>query len=998
MRRISHSLRTLTAVAVLLSATCVSPLPVSANTVSQFSDRPAVSSAVSSAVTKSAVATPSANPTRSVEPTRTPFVRIEQSDPRLLFVGAWKLTNDDDDATGGALRSVSAKGALVAMTFKGTAVRWVGANGPSLGKAEVYLDGIRAATVDQSARTSRQGRVVWSSATLAAGTHRLEIRVLGERGASGTGTGTILDALDVRGVATMPSIPAGFIRVQERDARLTLFGSWQEVSDSAASSGSYKRSLSNGSGLLLSFRGTALSLVGPVGPTLGKGDVFLDGRYVGATNQQSARFVSHQLMWSAVGLANSYHLVEIRPQSATSKAVSRLAVDAAYVGGSLSFAPLRIEESDVRIGTAGPWKAATSSGMSGNAYRYVSQGGGVLALRFSGSSVRILGLRSPTSGEAEVVLDGVSRGIVNLYSPTTRVQQVVWRASGLGSGEHELRVKALGTAATPSRGERVGIDGFDVQGKVLAASRPTAFSPVEEDDARLALSGSWRMESGVSMSSRAYAYSADGAAVLEARFRGIGITWVGPRSPAYGSAQVLVDGTPRGTVSQFSTAKLYRQELWSVSGLAPGVHTLQIRNASPADSKGSAKPIAVDALQVLEGVLIEAPRPPGSVRMAGSDGRAAVIGSWSASATSGDTTTTELRTRDARSRYDLAFDGTAVTWVGSRGPDFGIAEVILDGRSRGVVDLYDYALNPKRVLWSANGLVGGRHLLSIRLSGKRNKASSSFTLGVDSLDVCGTLLESAARFEQDDWRLVYTGAWASRVVTVTSDLVKASAQGSSTLTVRFSGTRLRVVGSTSPASGIASVSVDGGAFSEVDLYSAESVGDRVVFDTGRLARGEHTVRIVVTGRKNVLSSGLQVMVDGFDVSDGALVPQTATQRARARAVDTAIAQLGKRYVWAGTGPTVFDCSGLVLFSYRSAGLTLPHYSGSQWGLSVPKRVSELQPGDLCFDDGPGSIHHVGMYIGDGITINAPGSGRYVEYRPASTYGCFGRLKTSLWPR
>jgi len=39
-----------------------------------------------------------------------------------------------------------------------------------------------------------------------------------------------------------------------------------------------------------------------------------------------------------------------------------------------------------------------------------------------------------------------------------------------------------------------------------------------------------------------------------------------------------------------------------------------------------------------------------------------------------------------------------------------------------------------------------------------------------------------------------------------------------------------------------------------------------------------------------------------------------------------------------------------------------------------------------------------MYIADGITINAPGSGRYVEYRQVTTYGCFGRLRSSLWPR
>ncbi len=933
--------------------------------------------------------------TPSVVPTSVPFSRAEQNNARLIYVGPWKQTASAS-YSGGSARSVSDKGALVAARFNGTAIRWIGPAGSGFGRAELYLDGRYVATVDQSSSRAVTKRTVWASAALAEGSHRLEIRVLGTDGAVGKGHRITIDALDVRGSLTPPAPPSDFLRFEEKDARITLFGRWETLSTALASGGASRRSVSNGSGYTIAFKGPAISLAGPVGPILGKGYVYLDGKYVGATTQWASRSSEHQLLWSAIGLANTSHLVEVRPQSPTGTTTNRLALDAVYINGSVDWAPRRIEEKDSRVAAAGTWASSISRGMSGDTYRYCPAGGGAIRLAFTGSSVRVLGLRSPSSGEAEVVLDGVSQGVISLYSSSTRVQQVIWSKSGLGTGKHVLEIRALGSAVARGRGERVGIDGFDVSGTVFDAPKPVAFSPVEEDDARLAASGTWNTIANSSMSSRAYLSSADERSALTVSFVGTGLRWIGPKSSGFGSAQVFVDGKLQGTANQTSASTLYRREIWSVSGLAPGDHTVQIRVADAG--AGSSRPVAIDVMHVLEGSLREAPRPPGVARVPASDARTALVGSWSLRATSADAATSELRTRDIRSRFAVTFHGTAVTWIGSRGPDFGIAEVVLDGRTQGTIDLYDYATTTKRVLWSARSLSDRDHRLTIRLVGRHNSSSSSYNTSVEALDVTGQVLESGSRFGADDWRLVYGGTWSSRVSTLTSGLAKASEQPSSTLTVRFSGTRLRILGTTDMASGIASVSVDGKAWQEADFYSAQAQGGRVVFDTGVLKTGEHSARLFVTGRGKSVGTGVGITVDGFDVADGTLVPQTGAQKARMKATDTAIAQLGKRYVWAGVGPTVFDCSGLMLYSYKAAGMKLPHYSGSQWGLCVPKRASELLPGDLCFDDRPGYIHHVGMYIGDGITINAPGTGHFVEYRSISTYGCFGRLKSSLWPK
>ncbi|RJP26677.1 MAG: hypothetical protein C4536_15465 [Actinobacteria bacterium] len=92
-------------------------------------------------------------------------------------------------------------------------------------------------------------------------------------------------------------------------------------------------------------------------------------------------------------------------------------------------------------------------------------------------------------------------------------------------------------------------------------------------------------------------------------------------------------------------------------------------------------------------------------------------------------------------------------------------------------------------------------------------------------------------------------------------------------------------------------------------------------------------------------------------------------------VQVAYQQLGKPYQYAGSGPNVFDCSGLVMYCYAQVGVRLPHSSYMQARCGVPVSYSELQPGDLVFFHGNG---HVGMYIGDGQYIHAPHTGDVVR--------------------
>jgi len=105
-------------------------------------------------------------------------------------------------------------------------------------------------------------------------------------------------------------------------------------------------------------------------------------------------------------------------------------------------------------------------------------------------------------------------------------------------------------------------------------------------------------------------------------------------------------------------------------------------------------------------------------------------------------------------------------------------------------------------------------------------------------------------------------------------------------------------------------------------------------------------------------------------------PPPAVKGSAAKAVETARAQLGKPYEWAAAGPDSFDCSGLTMYAWSAAGVSLPHSSRAQYSSLPHVARSQLQPGDLVFFGSP--IHHVGIYEGGGTMINAPETGENVR--------------------
>jgi cell wall-associated NlpC family hydrolase len=157
---------------------------------------------------------------------------------------------------------------------------------------------------------------------------------------------------------------------------------------------------------------------------------------------------------------------------------------------------------------------------------------------------------------------------------------------------------------------------------------------------------------------------------------------------------------------------------------------------------------------------------------------------------------------------------------------------------------------------------------------------------------------------------------------------------------------------------------------------------------------EFTAAVAAAGRLIPKGAGVEQLVSlisaepesdgnaGAGQADESAVPQTALEVM----LRAAMSRRGMPYVWGAAGPTSFDCSGLVQWSFAQAGIVMPRVAADQalTGPAVP--VSQLQPGDLLFyhtdPTAPTYISHVTIYLGNGWMIQAPETGMDVEIVPA----------------
>jgi len=172
-------------------------------------------------------------------------------------------------------------------------------------------------------------------------------------------------------------------------------------------------------------------------------------------------------------------------------------------------------------------------------------------------------------------------------------------------------------------------------------------------------------------------------------------------------------------------------------------------------------------------------------------------------------------------------------------------------------------------------------------------------------------------------------------------------------------------------------------------------------EAARVAAAQHAVAVALANQKATIQSALdeqEHLLAGLKADERRrfMARRAAALRAsRSRhyetyngpasgraavAIHEAYRKLGSPYKWGASGPNSFDCSGLTMWAWGKAGVSLPHSSSAQYSSGRHVSRGDIEPGDLVFFGSP--IHHVGLYIGGGQMIDAPHSGDVVKIQDA----------------
>jgi len=225
----------------------------------------------------------------------------------------------------------------------------------------------------------------------------------------------------------------------------------------------------------------------------------------------------------------------------------------------------RVDDDDLGIGYSGTWSSGGFRGYGdyNDEVHFTSTNGDTARYTFTGTAISVIGEKNSDQGTVEIVLDGVSKGTVDTSSATRQVQQVIYAATGLAATSHTIQViKRSGTFAT--------LDGFAIT------------RTLNDNDPILAYQGTWNSLGGRGLGDYGddVHYSTTNGDAVTVTFLGTGISVLTETYTDEGTVGIALDGASQGTVNANSATRASQHQIYAVSGLALGRHTLTLTKQS----------------------------------------------------------------------------------------------------------------------------------------------------------------------------------------------------------------------------------------------------------------------------------------------------------------------------------------------------------------------------------------------------------------------------------
>src|SRR5882672_474703 len=482
----------------------------------------------------------------------------------------------------------------------------------------------------------------------------------------------------------------------------------------------------------------------------------LDGANLGARDTSAPYSIS----WDTITASNGSH---------TLTAVARNALGVQFTSAPVTVtvsnaiapppAPVRFEETDPSIAYTAGWRSDPYPSLSGGSAAISNTAGDQATFTFSGTSVSWIGGRSFETGIARVFLDGSFVREIDTYSPTEEVQVPMFTVVGLANASHTLTIEVTGRQNAAASLAYIYVDAFDVPAATI--------SRLQDTDPSVTFTGGGWVHGDTTNPWSGGTASASITAGDRATFSftGTGVRALSAHGTQYGTARVFLDGVFMGEVDNYAAPYFnppagpfhdptVQSELFKATGLADGSHTLTIEVTGRFNPPSTAAIVNVDAFEVTTSGTRRQETDPAITYTAGwvldnrdhpySEGTAALAGA------PGDQAT-------------FSFTGTSVSWIGYRGPQTGIARVILDGNV--VADGFDtYAPTemPQTTVFTLPGLANTSHTLTIEVTGSKNPASAGTAIVVDAFDVTSSSSVTPSSSMSLSTPQYFSSGWSSR--------------------------------------------------------------------------------------------------------------------------------------------------------------------------------------------------------------------------------------------
>jgi chitodextrinase/uncharacterized protein (DUF427 family) len=443
---------------------------------------------------------------------------------------------------------------------------------------------------------------------------------------------------------------------------------------------------------------------------------------------------------------------------------------------------------------------------------------------------------------------------------TSASYSVSWDTTTASNGSHTLTAVARDAAGNRTTSAPVTV--------TVSNTTPTV-KRVEETDPSITYTAGWRSDNHGSLSGGGAAISDAAGAQATFTFSGTSVSWIGGRSFETGIARVSLDGSFVREIDTYSQTAEVQVPMFTAVGLANTSHTLTIEVTGQKNAAATLGFVFVDAFDVPAATISRRQEMDPFITYTGGGW---VLGDtsdqWSGGTAAGSIT--------AGDRATFTFTGTGIRALSARGPQHGIARVILDGIV--VADSVDTFAAPfgtppgpihdvqvQSELFKATGLTNQSHTLTIEVTGQKNPAASAAIITVDAFEVT----TPGTRHQETDPAITYTAGWflGNRDHPYSEGTAAVAGAPGDQATFTFTGTSVSWIGYRGPQSGIARVILDGSVIADsLDMYAATEVPQTTVYTLPSLANTSHTLTIEVTGSKNPASASIAIVVDAFDVS------------------------------------------------------------------------------------------------------------------------------------